>query len=99
MKQVGVLPLRAEYDFRAALSEHDRGGFTYAAARPGYDDDLAFNSVHEVLHSISPLFGLVRSNSVLRLTSDRAFRNPPQCRCRSCRQENPGKQHRVGGRQ
>ena len=41
---------RAEYDFRAALSEHDRSGFTYAAARPGYDDDLAFNSVHEVLH-------------------------------------------------
>jgi hypothetical protein len=40
---------RAEYDFRAALSEHDRSGFTYAAARPGYDGDLAFNSVHEVL--------------------------------------------------
>ena len=41
---------RAEYDLRAALSEHERSGFTYAAARPGYDDDLAFNSVHEVLH-------------------------------------------------
>jgi hypothetical protein len=36
---------RAEYDFRTALSEHDRSGFTYAAARPGYDDDLVFNSV------------------------------------------------------
>jgi hypothetical protein len=35
---------RAEDDFRAALSEHDRSGFTYAAARPGFDDDLVFNS-------------------------------------------------------
>ena len=25
---------RTEYDFRAALSEHDRSGFTYAAASP-----------------------------------------------------------------
>jgi len=41
---------RAEYDFRAALSEHDRSGFTYAAARPGYDDNLVFNSVYEVFH-------------------------------------------------
>ena len=41
---------RTEYDFRAALSEHNRSGFTYAAARPGYDDDLAFNSVYEVFH-------------------------------------------------
>src|SRR6476660_8384656 len=36
---------RTEYDFRAALREHDRRGFTYAAARPGYDDDLVLNSV------------------------------------------------------
>ncbi len=41
---------RAEYDFRAALSERDRSGFTYAAARPGDDDDLVFNSVYEVFH-------------------------------------------------
>jgi hypothetical protein len=41
---------RAEYDFRAALSEHDRSGFTHAAARPGYDDDLVLNSVYEVFH-------------------------------------------------
>jgi len=39
---------RADYDFRAALSEHDRSGFTYAAAGPGYDDDLVFDSVYDV---------------------------------------------------
>jgi hypothetical protein len=41
---------RTEYDFRAALSEHDRSGFTHAAARPGYDGDLVFDSVYEVFH-------------------------------------------------
>jgi hypothetical protein len=41
---------RAEYDFRTALSEHDRSGFTYAAARAGHDDDLVSNSVYEVFH-------------------------------------------------
>jgi hypothetical protein len=41
---------RAEDDLRAALSEHDRSRLAYSTARPGYDDDLVFDSVHEVLH-------------------------------------------------
>jgi len=32
---------RAEYDFRATLSEHDRSGFTYAAARSRMLSELA----------------------------------------------------------
>jgi hypothetical protein len=40
-----------EYDLRRSLATCEvLRGLAYAAARPGYDDDLAFNSVHEVLH-------------------------------------------------
>jgi hypothetical protein len=56
MKQVGVLPLRAEYDFRAALSEHDRSRLAYSAARARDDDDLVFNSLHKILFQNCVLF-------------------------------------------
>jgi hypothetical protein len=42
---------RAEYDFRAAFSEHDRSPLAYSAARASDDDDLVFDFRHEVFLS------------------------------------------------
>jgi hypothetical protein len=41
---------RTEDHLRAPFREHDRGRLADSAARTRDDDDLAFDSVHKVLH-------------------------------------------------
>ncbi len=55
----------AEYDLRAALSEHNGSRLAYSAARARDDDDLVFDSVHEVLSSLTP-YELFQSATVTR---------------------------------
>jgi len=63
---------RTEYDLRPAFSEHDRSRLAYSTARSGYDDDLAFDSIHEVfLFHLSDSKRLIATGRVCRVCAPR----------------------------